>query len=491
MNRARNRFATALLAAAGLASEGALGAQRDGGSAGDAAIDGGKRPIVVAQNAVGGASGSAGRTRDEPEAPNSRDALFGETPDGDYTAPRVSGFYEFTLAYTYADPKHWSRAVSRLAVDARGTVSDAKWKLGARFDFDPVYMGSDFYLSDVKRNQRADAIWRENYLDFAAGDWDFRIGAQNIVWGDVVGLFVADVVSAKDLRDFLLPSFDVIRIPQWAARAEYTAGDAHVELVWIPVPAFDDVGKPGSDFYPYPLPSPTPEGIAAAFADPDRPARTIENSSYGVRGSALVDGWDFSAFYYRGFSTSPTFYRVGGASPTQPYEFQPRYDRVWQLGGTFNKDLGTAVLHGEAVYTHGQNFATLNASAPEGVVGRSTLDWAASLDIPFTEVEGRVNLQVFQRYYFDGGDQDVAIKGGDFGVSAFVSAKVASTFEPQLLWIQGINGGGSLVRPRLNWYPARNTTVAVGLDIFMGATNGFLGRYNNRDRAYGEVRYTF
>lgn len=32
---------------------------------------------------------------------------------------KLSGFYEFTPAYTYADPKHWSRAVSRLAVDAR------------------------------------------------------------------------------------------------------------------------------------------------------------------------------------------------------------------------------------------------------------------------------------------------------------------------------------------------------------------------------------
>ena len=55
MNRARNRFATALLAAAGLASEGTLGAERDGANADDAAIDAGERPIVVAQDAVGGA----------------------------------------------------------------------------------------------------------------------------------------------------------------------------------------------------------------------------------------------------------------------------------------------------------------------------------------------------------------------------------------------------------------------------------------------------
>jgi hypothetical protein len=149
------------------------------------------------------------------------------------------------------------------------------------------------------------------------------------------------------------------------------------------------------------------------------------------------------------------------------------------------------VLHGEAVYANGQNFGTLNPAAVEGVVARPTVDWIASLDVPFTEVDGRMNFQVFQRIWLDGGDEAVGIKSGNFGVSAFVSAKITSAFEPQLLWIQTFGGGGSLVRPRLNWYPVKNTTVGVGVDIFTGPSNGYFGRYNNRDRIYGEVRYTF
>ena len=170
-------------------------------------------------------------------------------------------------------------------------------------------MGSNFYLQDVKENQRVTAIWRENYLDFDAGGWDFRVGAQNIVWGDVVGLFFADVVSARDLRDFLLPSFDVIRIPQWAARAEYSTGDSHVELVWVPIQTFDNIGKPGSDFYPVPLPSPTPENVAAVFQNPDRPSSSLSNSAYGFRANTLAGGWDIAGFYYRSYAGSPTFYR--------------------------------------------------------------------------------------------------------------------------------------------------------------------------------------
>jgi hypothetical protein len=425
------------------------------------------------------------------EAPASRESLFADSTVDDRGA-KFSGFDEFTLAYTYADPKHWSRAVNRLALDARGELGGGvKWKLGARVDVDPVYMGSDFYLQDVKTNQRATAIWRENYLDFDVGGWDFRVGAQNIVWGDVVGLFFADVVSARDMRDFLLPSFDVIRIPQWAGRAEYSLGDSHIELVWIPVQTFDNIGKPGSDFYPVPLPSPTPASLAAVFRNPDKPSQSLSNSSYGVRTNTLMAGWDVAAFYYRSFSASPTFYRDATNDVAQPFVFQPRYDRIWQAGATFSKDLGTVVLHGEAVYANGQNFATSDPLTPRGVVARNTVDWIASVDVPFSDVDGRANFQVFQRIYVNGSADAVALKTGDFGISAFVSAKFAGTWEPQCLWIQGFGGGGALIRPRLNWYPVKNITLGAGVDIFTGANDGYFGRYGNRDRAYTELRYSF
>jgi len=68
---------------------------------------------------------------------------------------------------------------------------------------------------------------------------------------------------------------------------------------------------------------------------------------------------------------------------------------------------------------------------------------------------------------------------------------LTNAFEPQILWIQYFKDGGGLVRPRLNWYPVKNTTVGFGLDIFTGSSDGVFGRYNNRDRLYTEVRYDF
>jgi len=103
----------------------------------------------------------------------------------------------------------------------------------------------------------------------------------------------------------------------------------------------------------------------------------------------------------------------------------------------------------------------------------------------------RLNVQGFQRVFFGGGRGDIAIKGDGFGASIFVSTKLTSTLEPQLLWIQSFKNAGGLVRPRLNWLAAKNTTIGFGVDIFTGPTDGFFGRFNNRDRVYTEVRYDF
>ena len=405
---------------------------------------------------------------------------------------KLGGFYQGTFAYTYSDPVHWSRMVQRFQATAEGSLGErVKYKLGGRVDIDPLYYESNFYLDDVKKNQRFSAIWGENYLDFEAGGWDFRLGAQHIIWGEVVGLFFADVVSARDTRDFLLPSFDIIRIPQWAARAEYFKGDSHIEFIWIPVPTFDRIGKPGADFYPVPLPSPTPQSVASLFNSPDRPDRNLSNSSYGVRANTLVGGWDLAGFFYRSYNAQPTFYRLPTANIAQPFVYQPLYDRISQTGATLTKDFDSFVLRGEAVYTYGQNFASLDPSAPQGVVRRNTLDYIASVDVPLDAINGRVNVQAFQRLYFGGSADAVALDSGTWGASVLVAGKVTPTIEPQILWIQTFGGGGSLVRPRVNWYPVKNASIAVGVDIFTGPSDGLFGRYNNRDRVYTEIRYDF
>lgn len=451
---------------------------------------------AVRADTEGGAKALPGQTaakESDDGLPRGRDALFGDEFPGESegkrqakaAAPGIRGYVQFELARTTAEPEHWSKMRTRADLASQGTLGEGvKWKLGARIDYDAVYDLTDFYPGEVARDQRFDLALRENYLDYGRGDWDFRFGRQHVVWGEMVGLFFADVVSARDLREFILPEFDAMRIPQWAARAEYFKGDFHAELLWIPVPSYDLIGKPGAEFFPF---QPVPPGVTAIYRPEQHPANSLDHMNYGLRLSTLAQGWDLSGFYYSSMDVSPTFYREVVAPAT--FAFQPRHDRINQAGGTMSKDFGSVVLKGEAVYTQGRRFTVLRASDADGVVPQNTLDWALGFDFTLP-AEARFNVQIFQRVYFDH-DPDIVQDRLENGYSLYLNGKLAGNLEAQLTFIASFNRPDWLLRPRLSWNFERNWRLLVGADIFKGPPLGLFGQFDNKDRVYAEVRYSF
>jgi hypothetical protein len=392
------------------------------------------------------------------------------------------GFSQFELAHAYDDPEHLSKMRLRSELSNLGQLSQhVKWKISGRIDYDAVYDISNFYPRSVREDQRFEFLLRENYLDISKGDWDFRIGRQHIIWGEMVGLFFADVISAKDMREFVLPDFDILRIPQWAVRTEYSKNDFHADLIWIPFATIDKIGRPGAEFYPLVYP-PT-----ATFVDEDRSKRNPANSNYGIRLSQLINGWDISAFYYHSLDASPTFYLVGGTSD-QPV-FQPRHDKIDQIGWTVTKDLGPAVLKGEFVYTNGRQFNVKRLSQLDGLVHQDVIDYALGIDFHLP-ADVRMNLQFIQRVFL-AYDRDIFADKWENGASILLHGKFWRDFEAQTLLIHSLNRSEFMLRPRLTWNFARNWRMAVGGDMFSGPPTGLFGRFANNDRIYTEFRFSF
>lgn len=400
--------------------------------------------------------------------------------------PGLKGHLQFELARTVADPEHWSKARARADLSAQGTLGDGiKWKLGGRFDYDAAYTHSDFYPPEVKQNQRAGAALRENYLDISRGDWDFRLGKQHVVWGEMVGMFFADVVSARDLREFILPEFEALRIPQWAARAEYFRDDFHAEFLWIPVASYDQIGRPGGDFYTW---QPVPVANSVYLRE-QHPKANADHMNYGIRLSALKNGWDMSGFVYSSMDNQATFIRTLVPGP-QPFVFSPRHERINQVGGTIAKDFGSVVFKSEAVYTAGRRYGVpANFLDADGVVRQNTLDWAAGLDFTF-EDETRFNVQIFQRTFFDH-DPNIVPDKRENGYSLYLSRKFADRVEGQALFISSFNRPDWVFRPKLIWNFEKNWRLTFGADVFYGPQLGFFGQYDNKDRLYSEIRYAF
>src|SRR5574340_845951 len=440
--------------------------------------------------------------RDDGDLPATRGGLFEDEDKGDDTQsaqkpaakqqPQArmapwKGYAEFEAARTYASPAHWSNLRTRVELDRSGRLSESvKWKIGARLGYDAAYDFWDFYPGAVRRDQRTDFMLRENYVDVSAGDWDYRLGRQHVVWGEMVGLFFADVVSARDLREFILPDFDVLRIPQWAARAEYFKNDFHAELLWIPVPSYDLIGKPGAEFYPSPIVLP---GFQVAIQNEERPARTLSNTNYGARLSTLAAGWDLSAFFYRSMDVAPTFFREVVTTPVPTLVYRPRHERISQLGATVSKDVGPFVLRGEGVYTRGRQYGVTRLTDADGLVRQNTLDYAVGLDFPLPS-DTRLNVQFFQRVFFNH-DPDIIPDKRESGASILLNAKLTASLEAAALLIHSLNRSDWMFRPRLSWGFEKNWRLVVGVAAFGGPQTGLFGQYNNRDRVFGQVRYDF
>ncbi|MDR3394199.1 MAG: hypothetical protein P4L70_04280 [Parasulfuritortus sp.] len=433
-------------------------------------------------------------TKSEPSLPASKDSLFDEgsvTPNAKVeTSYPITGFAETALAYTYSDPEHWSDALGRLQLSTQGQFGQGvKWKVTGRAEYNAIYDLTNHYADSVAHNQRTKFQFEETYLDFATGSLDWRVGRQQIVWGEMVGLFFADVVSAKDMREFILPDFNILRIPQWAARAEYFKDDFHAEAIWIPFPSYDQIGTPfdharsgaGSDFYPYPI---SPAGIPIVMGE-EKPGTQLGHGNFGIRLNQLTNGWDYSGFFYSGMDSQPTFYRDSANEQI----FYPRHDRIWQAGGTLAKDMGSFVLKAETVYTNGRQFNVTDFASSNGLVEQNTLDWVVGLDFNPTQ-DTRVNTQLFQRIFINHA-QDTVYDKYENGMSLLVNHKFADHWEAETMLIHSLNRKDWILRPKVTWRFKPDWRLAAGVDVFHGPPTGLFGQYDSQDRVYTEVRYDF
>ena len=422
-------------------------------------------------------------------APSASEDIFSlDEAGGGEPSSHFTGFFQSELAYAESSPEHLSKFRNTLELAAQGRfTANMAWKVSGRAAYDAVFDLTDYYPTAVRDDQQLETSLRETYMDISAGDWDFRLGRQHIIWGEMVGLFFADVVSAKDLREFVLPDFDLLRIPQWAVRSEYFKGDFHGEVVWIPYPSYDNIGVPGSEFYPYP--APPPSGYATSFAGEVKPAGALSDSGYGLRLSYLLAGWDVSGFFYSSMDSSPAFFRTVVSAPTPTFVYTPTHDRIRQYGMTVSKDLTTLVVKAEAVYTQDRWFEVTRLSDADGVVRQDLLDYILGIEYPLPR-QSRLNLQFFQRWFSDH-DPAMIPDSLESGASVYATTHLSDAVEAELLWIVGMNRGDWMARPKLEWTLSPNWRWVAGADFFNGASDGLFGRYANKDRLYTEVRFTF
>ena len=86
---------------------------------------------------------------------------------------------------------------------------------------------------DGHENYSQQDYLRELYVDASVGDWDLRIGKQQVVWGTADGIKLLDMVNPTDYREINQNTMADARIPVWMINAEkYLDNGGNVQVIF-------------------------------------------------------------------------------------------------------------------------------------------------------------------------------------------------------------------------------------------------------------------
>ena len=337
---------------------------------------------------------------------------------------------------------------------------------------------------------------REAYMDVYFNNMDLRIGKQQIIWGKADGMFITDIVSPKDLGEFLLRDFDEIRSGITSLKANYFLGDNTVEMVWIPT------------FTPTKMPDETstwsripefPLSITIDESQKEIPGR-LENSEGFVKFSGMSSLLDYEIMAGSMWDDDPTLHIVPIITVDNPTPsglmLIPIHHQLTLVGGSFSSELGGVILRGEGAYYMGKQLSALNPeqlNLPTSLLEKDYAHYLIGTD--FSIGTTRLSTQFIQRAILDYDDSIIQEELDNTMTFLANRTFLQETLTLQLFGYFGLNNEDALIRPSLTYDLADGFEINAGANIFIQNEDseniGQFGYYDDNDMVYVKVKYSF
>lgn len=160
----------------------------------------------------------------------------------------VSGYLENDTAYRIRSPYYTQKSQTHLEIEVEARLLDSlSLHAIGRSIWDPprrlVGPDPDFGQKPVDRwyvagTRSLEAELREAYIDWSGqlgpALVDVRLGKQQYVWGDAIGLRIIDIANAQDFREFVLDDFVDARIPTFGIRVDALIDEWSVQVFAVP-----------------------------------------------------------------------------------------------------------------------------------------------------------------------------------------------------------------------------------------------------------------
>jgi hypothetical protein len=385
--------------------------------------------------------------------------------------PSLHGYLRHQLAATVANAETARNVVTAdVALEYRGAAVDVL--------INPYF--------DVAADTAPGVGVREAYLEYYTDFVDLRIGKQIIIWGKADGISITDIVSPKDLSNFLIPEFDELRLGVLAARANAYVGPAVVQLVYIPRFTPSVLPQPGTIWF---TSIDTP--IAPTVRPTPKVAEGLEDAEvYGrVRMQTSPLDLDLVGGYYWTNEPSPTIAKEF-ASPgvLSAITVTPEHYRQWIAGVAASSSLGPFILRAESGYVTPKRFLTRDMRDPDGYVEKQCLQSLAGTDTVVAGVD--LSTQVMHQYILD---SEKALVQDEHSWTA--TARARRSFLRERLVVDtlayvGLDAPDGLVKIGATWSPADALSFRLEGNIFFGEEGRF-GSYDDNDMIVVSARYSF
>jgi hypothetical protein len=220
--------------------------------------------------------------------------------------------------------------------------------------FDEVYQSTTPYLE-----------FKELYGSYSSDILEVRAGVQRFAWGRLDEFPVNDLLNPWDYTRFITKSLEDRKIGVPSVSARLGKGDWSLEAVWVPLLVPYRLPLPNERWSGIPgIPSYTSlPGTRVTPAEPDLPARTLGNSSVGMRlrNTGPVE-WALNLFH--GYDPKPVFTSTALVIAPLPYQllinpgYVPDFHKITSIGFDLAAVMGDWSLRAEAAYKIGRYFNT-------------------------------------------------------------------------------------------------------------------------------------
>ncbi len=339
-------------------------------------------------------------------------------------------------------------------------------------------------------SDNADVELREAYLDLYAGEWFFRLGKQQVVWGQADGLRVLDQVNPLSYREFILGDFDERRIPLWMVNAERPVGDVTVQLLWVLDQTYDELPTEGvfaftaSQFRPQ-LPD---DVTSVTLTAVERPDGAFSDSNAGVRVTGFSGGWDWSLNALYAYRSSPVIYRErhgqGG------YTLEPTYSRSTLVGGSASNAFGSWTLRTEMGLQSKLPVLVNDPADTDGIVETPEVRGVVGLDYQ-VDADTLLSGQLFVSTLVDAVAD--ARRDRTTETASFLLRRefMNDTVQVEGLLLHSIDRGDGLAQLSAKYRFSDAINLRAGIDFFYGDEEGLYGQFDKLDRVSVSVEYGF